>query len=89
MNHQHKGNSKRNEYLDYNQMRASYVECMLSKSIKKNYTLSTFRPSNRRNFEDSGKALTASVLEFCQSVAVEPYHPMLIRWLPLLYVYYK
>ena len=46
-------------------MRAYYVECMLSKLIK-NYTLLTFPPSNRRNFEDSGKVLATSVLEICQ-----------------------
>ena len=33
---------------------------------KKNYTLSTFPSSNRRNFEDSGKVLAVSVFEFYQ-----------------------
>ena len=35
------------------------------------------------------KVLGTSEFEFCQSVAVQLYHPTLIRWLPLLYVYYK
>ena len=41
---------------------------MLSKSIKKSYTLSTFPPSNQQNFEDSGKVLAVSVSErICQA----------------------
>ena len=54
---------------------------------QKNYTLSTFPSSNRRKFEDSGKVLTVSVLEFYQSIAVQLYQPTLIKWLSLLYVY--
>ena len=38
---------------------------------KKNYTLSTFPSSNRRNFEDSGIVLAVSVSQFYQSVAVQ------------------
>ena len=51
---------------------------------KKNYTLSTFPSSNRRNFEDPGKVLATSVFEFFQSIAVQLYQPTVIRWLPLL-----
>ena len=54
---------------------------------QKNYTLSTFPSSNQRNFEDSGKVLVVSVSEIYRSVAVLLYHPTLIRWLSLLYVY--
>ena len=54
---------------------------------QKNYTLSTFPSSNRRNFEDSGKVLAISVSEFYQSIAVQLYQPTVIRWLSLLYVY--
>ena len=78
-------NGGRKVYSNYNQMRA-FVECYLNQS-KKNYTLSTFRSSNRRNFEDSGKVLAMSVSEFYQSIAVQHYQPTLIRWLSLLYVY--
>ena len=38
---------------------------------QKNYTLSTFPSSNRRNFEDSGIVLAVSVSQFYQSVAVQ------------------
>ena len=38
---------------------------------QKNFTLSTFPSSNRRNFEDSGKVLAVSVSEFYQSIAVQ------------------
>ena len=34
----------------------------------KNYTLSTFPSSTRRNFEDSGKVLAISVSEIYQSI---------------------
>ena len=54
---------------------------------KKSYIFSTFPSSNRRNFEDSGKVLAVSVTEFYQSIAVQLYQPMLIRWLLLMYVY--
>ena len=54
---------------------------------QKNYTVSTFRSSNRRNFEDSGKVLAVSVFEFYQSIAVQLYQPTLMRWLSLLYVH--
>ena len=60
---------------------------MLSKSILKNYTLSTFPSSNRQNFEDPGKVLAISVSEFYQSIAFQLYQPTLTRWLSLLYVY--
>ena len=53
----------------------------------KNYSLSTFPSSNRRNFKDSGKVLATSVFEFYQSITVQLYQPTLIRRLPLLYVY--
>ena len=52
---------------------------------QKNYTLSTFPSSNRRNSEDSGKALAIVVSEFCQSIPVQLYQPTLIRWLSPLY----
>ena len=56
--------------------------------IKKNYTLSTFPSSYRRNFEDSGKMLAVSVSEFYQSsITVQLYQPTLVRWLSPLYVY--
>ena len=35
---------------------------------KKDYTLSTFPSSNRRNFEDSGIVLAVSVSQFYQSI---------------------
>ena len=54
---------------------------------KINYIFSTFPSSNRRNFEDSGNVLAVSVTEFYQSIAVQLYQPMLIRWLLLTYVY--
>ena len=85
MDHQETENFVRNTYSDYNQVRA-YVECSPNQS--KNYTLSTFPSSNRRNFEDSGKVLAVSVSEFCQSsITVQLYQPTLIRWLSLPYVY--
>ena len=60
---------------------------MLSKSIIKNYTLSTFPPSNRQNFEDSGKVLAISVFEIYQSIVVQLFQTTFMRWLSLLYVY--
>ena len=66
-------------------MRA-YVKCSPNHS-KKNYTLSTFPSSNRRNFEDSRKVLAVSVSESYQSTAVLLDQPTLIRWLSPLYVY--
>ena len=47
---------------------------------QKNYTSSTFPSSNRQNLEDSGKVLAVSVSELFQSIAVQLYQPMLIRW---------
>ena len=61
MGHHNRKNDARNVYSNYNQMRA-YVEC--SKSIQKNYILSTFPSSNRRNFEDSGIVLAVPVSQF-------------------------
>ena len=58
MDHQHRENGARNIYSNYNQMRA-YVKC--SRNQSKNYALSTFPSSNRRNFEESGKVLAGSV----------------------------
>ena len=84
MDHQYKENGARNTYSDRNQMRA-FVECSPNQS--KNYTLSTFPSSNRRNFEDSKKVLTVSVFKFYQSIAVHIYQPTLMRWLSLLYAY--
>ena len=85
MNHQCRENGARNIYSDYNQMRA-YVK--YSPNQSKNYTLSTFPSSNRRNIEDSVKVLAVSVSElFYQSIAVQLYQPSLIRLLSLLYVY--
>ena len=52
----------------------------------KNYTLSTFPSSNRRNFEDYGIVLAVSVSQFYQSIADQLQQPRLIRWLSLLYV---
>ena len=40
---------------------------------EKNDTLSTFPPSNRRNFEDSGKVLAVSVSEIYQNIVVQLY----------------
>ena len=37
---------------------------------QKNYTLSTFPSSNRRNFEDSRKVLAVYVFKFYQSTAL-------------------
>ena len=68
MDHQYRENSARKIYSNYNQMRA-YVECSLNQS--KQFTLSTFPSSNRRNFEDSGIMLTVSVSQFYQSIAVQ------------------
>ena len=59
MDSQYRENGARNIYPNYNQMRA-YV----SKSIKKNYTFSTFPSSNRRNFEDFGIVIAVSVSQF-------------------------
>ena len=38
---------------------------------QKNYTLSAFPSSNRRNFEDSGIVLAVPVSQFYQSIAVQ------------------
>ena len=38
---------------------------------QKNYTLSTFPSSNRRNFEDSGIVLAVSVSQFYQRIALQ------------------
>ena len=84
MDHQYRENDARNMCSNYNQTRA-YVEC--SPNQLKNYTLSTFPPSNRRNFEDSGKVLSPSVSEINQSIVVQLYQPTLMRWLSLLCVY--
>ena len=84
MDHQCRKNRARHIYSNYNQMRA-YVECSPNQS--KNYTISTFPSSNRRNFEDFEKILAVSVPDFYQSIAVQLYQPTLIRWLSLLYVY--
>ena len=69
MDYQYRENGARNVYSNYNQMRA-YVEWS-PKSIKKNYTLSTFPWSNRRNFEDSGIVLVVSVSQFYKGIAVQ------------------
>ena len=61
MDRKYRENSARNIYSNYNQMRA-YVECSPNQS--KNYTLSTFPLSNRRNFENSGTVLAVSVSQF-------------------------
>ena len=61
MDHQYGENGARITYSDYNQMRA-YVKCSTNQS--KNYALSTFPSSNRRNFEESRKAMAVSVSEF-------------------------
>ena len=61
MNHQYQKKGARNIYSNYNQMRA-YVEYYPNQS--KNYALSTFRLSNRRNFEDSKQMQAVSVSEF-------------------------
>ena len=47
----------------------AYAEC--SPNQQKNYTLSIIE--HRRNFEDSGKVLAASVSELYQSIAVQLY----------------
>ena len=70
MDHQYEESDARNIYSTYNQMRA-YVECSPNQS--KNYTLSPFPSSNRRNFEDSGKVLAVSVFQFYQSISVQLY----------------
>ena len=75
MDHQYRENGPRNKYSNYNQMGA-YVKCSANQS--KNYTLSTFPSSNRRNFEDSDKVLAVSRSEFYQSIAVQLYQLMLI-----------
>ena len=49
---------------------------------QKNYTLSNFPSSNRRNFEDSGKVLAVSVSQFYQSLQFSSNNPG-----SLLYVY--
>ena len=68
MDHQYRENGARNIYSNYNQMRAC-VEC--SSNQLKNYTLSTFPSSNRRDFEDSGIVLAVSVAQFYQSIEVQ------------------
>ena len=73
MDHQYRENGAKNMYSNYNLMRA-HVEC------SPNYNLSIF-PSS---FEDSGKVLNESVLEFTKS---QQYQPTLIKWLSLVYVY--
>ena len=62
VDHQYRKNGVRNIYSNFNEMRA-YVECSPDQS-KKNYALSTFPSSDRRNFEDSGNVLAVSVSEF-------------------------
>ena len=84
MDHPYRENGARNIYSNYNQTGA-YVECSPNQS--KNYILSTFPSSNRRNFEKSGNALAVSVSEFYQSIAVQLYQAKLIRRLSLVYVY--
>ena len=86
MDHQYKENGARNIYSNYNQMRA-YVEC--SPNQERNYTLSTFPSSNRQDFNNIGKVLATSEFDFYQSIAVQLYQSTLIRWLPLLHVYYR
>ena len=68
MDYQYRENGARNIYSDYNQM-STYVGC--SPDQQKNYTLSTFPSSNRRNFEDSGIVLAFSVSQFYQTIAVQ------------------
>ena len=70
MDRQYRENGVRNIYSNYNQMRA-YIECSPNQS--KNYTLSTFPSTNRRNFEDSGIVLAVSVslAEYCISALTE------------------
>ena len=68
MDRQYRENSDEKIYSNHNRMRA-YVECSPNQS--KNYTLSTFPSSNRRNFEDSGIVLAVSVSQFYQSIAVQ------------------
>ena len=46
---------------------------------QKNYTLSTFPSSNRRNFDDSLIVLAVSVSKFYQSIAVQLKQPRLKR----------
>ena len=54
----------------------AYVEC--SPNQFKNYTLSTFPPNNRRNFDDSGKVLAVSVSEIYQSIVLAHAYEMVI-----------
>ena len=61
MDHQCGENSAKNIYSNYNQMKLMSTALQIS---QKNYTLSTFPSSNRRNFEDSGKVLAVSVSEY-------------------------
>ena len=68
MDRQYRENGARNVYSNYNQMRAD-VECSPNQS--KNYALSTFPSSNRRNFEDSGIMLAVSVSQFYRSIVVQ------------------
>ena len=69
MDRQYRENGARNIHSNYNQMRA-FVECSPNQS-KKNYTLSTFLSSNRRNSDDSGMVLAVSVSQFYQIIAVQ------------------
>ena len=59
--------------------RETYIQTVIRRELMlnalqinpKNYTLSTFQLSSRRNFEDSAKVLAVSVSEFYQSIAVQ------------------
>ena len=64
MDYQYRENGTRNIY-------SNCKSDEIKKINQKNYTLSTFPSSNRRNYEDSGTVLAFSVSQFYQSTAVQ------------------
>ena len=60
MDNEYRESDMRHTYSNYNQMKLSLNTLQINQN---NYTLSTFSLSNRRNSEDSGKMLAASVPE--------------------------
>ena len=68
IDHQCRKNRAKNVNSNYNQMKAY---CDVIQINQKNYILSTFSSSNRRNFEDFGKILAGLVPDFYHSVLLQ------------------
>ena len=83
MDHQCKENGARNIYSNYNQMRAC-VECSPN---QKNYTLSTFPSSNRRNFKDPEMCRPLLYLHFTRVLQFSSTSPRFQDGYHQMYVY--